>query len=121
VAFGENSVREAWNGCCYGLHAEMDALRKLPFIPKKNRKIEINLLVIRVDKHGLIKNSEPCFMCIKHMDRLTKTTAYKLNDIYYSDENGNVILRKFDEMRLDPEKHISLRFRKNIKINKTSK
>lgn len=68
ISIGENSQREARNGCCYCSHAEMDAIRKLPPLKLRGRKQNLSLIVIRVDRWGLLKNSTPCFMCIKYMN-----------------------------------------------------
>ena len=66
---GENSTREAYSGCCYNSHAEMDAIRKLPPV-YDNKKHNISLIVVRVQKNGCLKNSTPCFKCIEHMNKL---------------------------------------------------
>ncbi len=50
VAMGENSTREAYDGCCYNTHAEMDAIRRLPPLNLRGRKKVITLLVVQFDK-----------------------------------------------------------------------
>lgn len=103
-------MREAHTGCCYGSHAEMDAIRKLP--PRKgSRKISVDLVVVRVSKSGSLKNSAPCFKCIEHLQRMNTKTTYKLRHIYYSDATGNIIKAKFTDLVLADDKHMSLRFR----------
>lgn len=103
-------MREARSGCCYGSHAEMDAIRKLP--PKYgSRKILVDLVVIRVGKNGSLKNSAPCCKCLEHLTRMNKKTAYTLRYVYYSDATGNITKAKFSDLLLSDEKHMSLRFR----------
>ena len=111
VAFGESSCRELYSGCCYGSHAEMDAIRKLP-TSKNKRKISIDLIVIRVAKNGLLKNSAPCSKCLDHMQKLCLTTAYKIKYIYYSEADGTLVKTKFAQLLNSESKHISGRFRK---------
>jgi cytidine deaminase len=111
VAIGENSMREAHTGCCYGSHAEMDAIRKLPPRYGSKRKTTVDLVVVRVGKNGNLKNSAPCCKCLEHLNRLNLKTSYKLKYIYYSDATGNVIKIKFTDLLLSEHKHFSLRFR----------
>lgn len=106
VASGANSDREAWKGCKYGRHAEVEAKLRLPPSDKKTK--HINLIVIRTDKIGNLKNSRPCAKCIEHLSNMK---GYKLKYVYYSDEAGDIIERKFTELLLEENKHISKRFR----------
>ena len=110
VAFGESSTRKQRSGCCYGSHAEMDAIRKLPPTYGK-RKILIDLIVIRVTKNGSLKSSHPCSKCLLHLQNLCLKTSYKLKYIYYSDETGQINKIKFTKLLLSNE-YISSRFRK---------
>ena len=103
-------MREARRGCCYGLHAEMDAIRRLP--PKTHkRQILVDLVVVRVSKNGSLKNSAPCYKCIEHLNRLNKKTNYKVRHIYYSDQTGNIVKKKFVDLLNATDKHMSWRFR----------
>lgn len=113
--YGENSTREAHKGCCYSTHAEMDAIKKLPKIKIKGKRKNINLVVIRIDKIGYLKNSEPCFKCIEHLQYLNNTSGYKIKNIYYSNADGNIVVKKFSELAESEHKHVSHRF-KNQKI-----
>lgn len=112
LAFGENSVREAYAGCGYGLHAEMDAIRKLPPNYNRRKRREIDLVVIRVDRFGCMKASKPCFMCIRHMNRLNISSGYRIGNVYYSTENGDITSCKFSDLLESEDKHVSFRFRK---------
>ena len=110
---GENSVREARSGCRYCLHAEMDAIRRLPPLKQKSHKRNITLLVIRIDRLGNLKNSAPCFKCLEYINRVNHMTSYKIKTICYSDENGNIAIKKLDDLLNAQVKHVSLRFRKD--------
>lgn len=90
----------------------MDAMKRLYPIKNKSKKIDINLIVIRTDLNGNLKNSKPCFKCIQYMERLNKITIYKIKYVYYSNEFGNVTMLKFKELYDDEDKHVSVRFKK---------
>lgn len=113
----ENSYRELRNGCNYGQHAEMAAIYKLPPLKRKANKQIINLIVIRINKHGVLKNSKPCFMCIKYMEWLNRNTSYKIQNVYYSFDNGTIIMEKFSDLLNLTDKHISRRFKNNGNFN----
>lgn len=95
----------------------MDAIKKLPRIKKKGKRKEINLIVIRVDKIGHLKNSEPCFKCIEYLQKLNNTSGYKIQNIYYSNADGNIVVKKFSEIITCENKHVSYRFKKQYLIN----
>jgi hypothetical protein len=106
ISIGENSTREAWCGCTYGMHAEMEALSKLHPCPPNSKK-KIDLIVIRVDLNGQLRNSKPCSKCIEHLCRLKK---YKIQNVYYSDKDGNIIMERFSYFAKSGDMHISRRF-----------
>ena len=115
LAMGENSTREARNGCCYTLHAEMDAIRKLPPIIKKAKRKRIILIVIRINRFGKLLNSTPCFKCIQHLTRLNNSSGYKIDKIYYSNQEGKIEITKLSELIDCDEKHVSYAFRQKKK------
>jgi hypothetical protein len=114
VAYGVNSKREARAGCCYGLHAEMDAIRKLP-PTYGSRIITLDLIIVRIGKTGVLKNSGPCFKCLEHLNRMKNKTNYRVKYIYYSDSSGNVKRVKFMDLLMSGDKHMSFRFRPKTK------
>lgn len=111
ICIGENTAREARSGCCYSTHAEMEAIKRLPPLNMRGRKQHLNLVVIRVDRHGCLKNSAPCSKCIKHMEWINLNTSYKIKNIYYSNNNGELIFIKFSKLADSDEMHVSKRFR----------
>ena len=89
----------------------MDAIKHLPPINNKSKnKKKIDLIVIRVDMNGNLKNSKPCFKCIKYLDQLR---FYKLKNVYYSNDDGDIILIKFSELKFSNNIHVSKRFKYN--------
>lgn len=64
---GHNSYRSE-SHCSSTLHVEMDGLRKLNKINKwkGNKKIKLDLIVVRYTKLGLA-NSAPCIDCCKEV------------------------------------------------------
>ena len=115
VAQGDNSDRELRSGCRYTAHAETDAIRKLPPTYNKKRILNINLIVIRVDKTGQLKNSKPCQKCIQH---LSKIKYYRVKHIYYSDDKGNIVKTTLNNLLNDNTQHVSRRFRRAFAYQK---
>lgn len=54
-----------------------------------------DLVVIRVNSRGLLRMSKPCIHCVIG---LWKKCGDRLRNIYYSDEDGNIICVKFKDM-----------------------
>jgi cytidine deaminase len=104
---GNNSTREYYRGCCYGCHAEVSAMKKLPPNKNKKRKI-INLLVIRVNNGGNLRNSKPCAKCIEKLGRIP---GYKVKNVYYSNKTGDIVMEKYNSLANSTNKHVSGRFR----------
>ena len=62
-------------------HAEITVFEKLP----KKRFTGMDILVIRINKNLVLKNSRPCNQCI---DKLIKLGIRK---VYYSNDEGNIV------------------------------
>jgi tRNA(Arg) A34 adenosine deaminase TadA len=87
---GHNHLRNSYNGecICFSTHAEMDVLYKVlkrcklqPFkdiIDLSNYVI----IVVRVSREGIIKNSRPCNQCLKTME------MYRIKKVVYSTDDG---------------------------------
>lgn len=94
-----------------GVHAECDAINKLKPL-QRNRKLQhINILVIRLSKHNKIQNSKPCANCIKNMKFLPQKKGYKIKNIYYSNDNGDIVKSSLRTLEQE-ELHYSKFFRK---------
>ncbi len=94
-----------------GVHAEHDAINKLKPIKRKNNLQNVNLLVIRLSKQNKLQSSKPCENCLKILKTLPEKKGYKIKNIYYSDEHGDIVkscLRNLENEEL----HYSKFFRK---------
>jgi len=90
LSFGVNQNGDD-KGIVPGIHAECDAINKL--IPNKNKKHfkQINIMVIRLSKKNKLQSSKPCAYCIENMKILPQKKGYIIKNIYYSDENENIV------------------------------
>lgn len=107
LAAGYNNAREVYNGCGYGFHSEMDAIRKLK---KTGKKVTINILVIRLDKLKCLKMSRPCQKCIKFMKTKLPLKGYKVKWVYYSTNEGDIRKISFSKLIREPA-HVTIKFR----------
>ena len=87
-------------------HAERDAISKLPFRKSKKCK-KINILVIRTTKIGTLSNSKPCYHCIMDMINITPKYGYKINNVYYSTDDGSITKTKLSELYKSGDYHYS--------------
>lgn len=113
---GSNSTREAYSGCCYAEHAEVSAIKNLKRKHKNSknkRKKRVNMLVIRVNNSGQLCNSKPCAKCLEHMAYQLK--SFIIVKIYYSDNNGDIVVSKLSTLIEEQDKHLSARFRNNFR------
>jgi cytidine deaminase len=110
LSFGVNRMGDI-NGKTPGIHAECDAISKL--MPLKNRRKQesINLLVIRLTTKNKLQSSKPCHNCIETMKTLPQKKGYKIENIYYSDEEGNIVKTTLNKLDSE-EKHFSKYFRR---------
>jgi hypothetical protein len=113
IAYGRNYVGDE-KGDEPGLHAECDVLGKL--IPLKNKKKleNINLLVIRLSKTNKLQSSRPCINCIKNMKTISQRKGYKIQNIYYSDNDENIIKTTLETLEKE-EPHFSRFYRNKMK------
>jgi cytidine deaminase len=86
-------------------HAECDAIIKLK--PRRNKNLKkINILVIRTSKSGKLGSSQPCYHCAKQMNDIGNL-GYKINNIYYSNNDESMTKIKFNKFIQSDEFHIS--------------
>lgn len=88
----------------------MDAIQRIKKISCKKRIVNVNVIVIKITQCGILRYSMPCVNCLKHLCELPKY-GYKVKYIYYSDEHGNIIKRKLNNLLLLNAHHVSKRFR----------
>ena len=109
LSYGVNKIGNV-KGTQPGTHAEVDALLKL--IPKnsKGRLENINLIVIRVSRKNKLQTSKPCIKCIQSMMYISQKKGYRIKDIFYSDQNDNIVKSNLNSLMND-EIHLSSFFR----------
>jgi len=109
LSFGVNQMGHT-NGNTPGIHAEEDALSKLMPLKYKKRLEPINLLVIRLSSKNKLQSSKPCSNCIKLLSIIPKKKGYKIENVYYSDENGDIIKTNLQTLE-NSEQHYSKYYR----------
>ena len=110
LSFGFNKMGDI-NGNNSGIHAEHDAINKLKPLERNKRLQNINMLVIRINKNNKILNSKPCANCIKNIKILPEKKGYKIKNIYYSNDNGEIIKTNIKNLE-NEEQHYSKFYRK---------
>ena len=90
LSYGFNKMGDS-EGLQPGIHAEYDAIRKLLPLRRKKRLVSINILVIRVSGKNKLQSSKPCVNCINTMKTLPPKLGYKIEDIYYSNNNEEIV------------------------------
>lgn len=111
LSFGTNMMGDS-DGIEPGIHAEHNALIKLKPLKFKKKLESINLLVIRLSKTNKIQSSKPCSNCIKIIDLIPKKKGYKIKNIYYSDNEGNIVKTTLNNLK-NEEQHYSRYYRKS--------
>lgn len=106
ATIGMNSLRKIHEGTLETRHAEIDAMLKLPHRRKISKLTSISLVVIRMNKLNELKNSKPCYNCLMKLQKLY-SFGYNLRNIYYSDENGQIVKKKYIDLLNEENKHIS--------------
>lgn len=122
LSFGFNMMGD-YSRNDHGIHAEHDAINSLKPLHRKNHLQNVNILVIRISKYNKLQNSKPCANCIETMKILPEKKGYRIRNIYYSNENGDIIKSNLKNLESE-ELHYSKFFRKHKNIyihpNKTS-
>ena len=90
LSYGVNQMGDS-DGIKPGIHAEQDALSKLMPLKYKKNLEKISLLVIRLSPTNKLKISKPCSTCIELIRTLPLRKGYIIKDIYYSDNEGNIV------------------------------
>jgi len=112
LSYGMNKYTDS-EGTLPSIHAEIDAILRLPFVKNKKKLIKINLLVIRFLKSGQLASSKPCFNCIQNMVYIPKKRGYKIEDIYYSENNETIIKTNINKLLNELNPHVSSYYRNN--------
>ncbi len=105
LSYGVNKMGDS-EGLTAGIHAEYDAITKLIPLRRKKKLENVNLLVIRLSGKNKLQSSKPCSNCIDIMKTLPEKKGYKIQNIYYSDSNGNIVKTTLSNLD-NEEKHFS--------------
>lgn len=105
LSYGVNKMGDS-DGITPGIHAEYDAITKLIPLRKRKKLETVNLLVIRLSGKNKMQSSKPCSNCIDIMKTLPEKKGYKIQNIYYSDADGNIVKTTLNNLDIE-EKHIS--------------
>ena len=117
LSYGINRMGDS-DGIIPGVHAEQDSIAKLPSLKKKKRLKNINILVIRLSGRNKLQTSKPCHNCINVMKMLPIKKGYNIQNIFYSNEEGNII--KTSLIDLDKEEHFYSKYYKQNKPDNCS-
>lgn len=105
LSYGVNRMGDS-DGVTPGIHAEYDAITKLIPLRKRKKLETVNLLVIRLSGKNKLQSSKPCSNCIDTMKTLPEKKGYKIQNIYYSDADGNIVKTTLNNLDSE-EKHFS--------------
>jgi len=104
LSFGQNIVRGTKS-----LHAEHNAIIKLR--PRYSKKLlPINVLVLKTSLTGLIGMSKPCSHCLVIMSTIPQKKGYKINNIFYTNGEGNIEKHKLQSLLYSDDIHVSKHF-----------
>jgi cytidine deaminase len=105
ISYGENRHKP---NTLSTIHAEENAIRKLPPIKKKknNNKnpIKLDLLVIRVASQ--MGNSKPCIHCLLKLRELP-SRGYSVRRVFFSTSSGAIVRYSLDYLLNEEDPHVS--------------
>jgi len=114
VSIGQNKYKiKSFSNKNDTIHAEEDAINRLPPKERSKRFDNVNLIVIRTTKTGVFGNSAPCVHCLKYMKEDAESRGYKINKIYYSNSDGNIECHKLNDLIASNNLHISAYYKTN--------
>jgi cytidine deaminase len=100
------------------IHAEVNAIMKLPPLPRKKNLKKIDILVIRTSSTGKLGISKPCGKCLIDMYILPPKRGYIVKNIFYTDTDGNIINTTLKRLINSNNYHISQYHRhRNFQLN----
>jgi hypothetical protein len=114
---GINSDKTKFGNKNVKTHAEMDVLRKTQNMfkcGKKKKRIKMSLVILRVNRNGLLCESAPCYHCTL---QLSKSKDLIIDKIYFSVNGGKIVYSKFSEWIVNPPTHITKGWKVLERIN----
>jgi cytidine deaminase len=112
LSFGINYFMNNSLGNKYMIHAEHDAIRKLPYNDKRRKSI--NILVLRFTKTNKLCMSRPCLQCLQYMLKICPKKGYNVKNIYYSTNNGNIEKTKINKLMKENIHYSKSYYQKNF-------
>jgi cytidine deaminase len=112
LSYGINKYVDV-EGTLPSIHAEHDAILRLPNLQKKRKLVKINLIVIRFSKTYKMACSKPCINCIRNMIELPQKKGYKIVDIYYSENDETIIKTSINKLSHENNHFVSSYYRNN--------
>ena len=79
----------------------------MPTLPRNKKLKKVDILVIRANKSGSIGTSKPCYHCILAMNISLPKKGYVVNDVYYSDRDGNIVATRLASLLQEENPHLS--------------
>jgi len=117
LSYGENHYKGNDPLSYTSTHAEENAIRKLPTLPRHKKQKKVDILVIRANKSGTLGTSKPCYHCVIKLYKILPEKGYILNDVYFSDREGNIVFSRLSSMLQEENPHLSTYYReRNYKI-----
>jgi len=100
LSYGMNKYTDI-DGTMPSVHAEIDAILRLPYLHKRKKLVKVNLLVIRFLKS------------YKNMIDIPQKRGYKIEDIYYSEDNDMIVKTNINKLSNEINPHITSYYRNN--------
>jgi hypothetical protein len=109
LSYGENHYKAHCNGNeASSIHAEQDAVRKLPRPHKKLRHLKkLDIMVVRVNRNGSLGNSKPCVHCLYTLSQLLPEKGYCISRVYYSTHEGEIVDTKLNTLLREDSPHVT--------------
>lgn len=104
LSYGENIAK---TGAVASEHAEENAMRKLPALPRKRHLKRVDLMVIRTSAAGTLGSSKPCTHCVGRLCRDLPKKGYQLDRVYFSEMGGAVTGCPMRALITDENAHVS--------------
>lgn len=105
LSYGENMYRNQYNQGTE--HAEQNAVRKLPPLPRKSHLKKVDMLVIRTSREGGLGCSKPCVNCLWYLTHKLPEKGYALRRVYYSETGGTIGCASLQRLANEDDLHVS--------------
>jgi hypothetical protein len=94
-------------GPTLSIHAEHDLINKFMRLSRYKRLLDTyttyDIMIIRLSKTGIIGYSRPCKNCLLRLIR----SKIIINNVYYTDNDKNIMMEKFSQMYTSDKTRIS--------------